>query len=105
MKRVHTAAEATQARVVRQLLEAEGIAVLVKGEYLDTLRGGIPLPDAMPTVWVLDDADEDRAREVLRSYVQGDGPGGTGELWTCSGCGEEHDGQFGACWSCGGTPG
>lgn len=103
MKLVHTAAQSTEARVLRQLLEAEGLAVLVKGEHIDTLRGEIPIPEAMPTVWVLDDAEESRAREILASYLTGAGE--TGEAWTCGGCGEEHDAQFGACWSCGETPG
>ncbi len=105
MKRVHTAAEATEARVVRQLLEAEGIGVLIKGEFLDTLTGAIPLPETMPTVWVLDPADEPRAREVIAAYLRGSGADGGAEPWTCSGCGEEQAAQFGACWKCGGTPG
>ena len=105
MKLVHTASEATEARVVRQLLEAEGLAVLVKGEYLDTLRGEIPLPEAMPTVWVLDDGEEPRAREILAAYLTGNGGGGERQPWTCAGCGEEHDAQLGACWKCGGTVG
>ncbi len=104
MKCVHTAPEATEARVVQQLLEAEGIRVLVKGEYIDTLRGAIPLPEAMPTVWVLDPVDEKRAREVLAAYVSGRVEGGDAEPWTCPGCGEEHAAQFRACWECGGAP-
>lgn len=102
MKQVHTAAEATQARVVRQFLEAEGIDVLIKGEYLDTLKGGVPLPEAMPTVWVLKDEDEARALEVVAAYVNGAAVAGDAEPWTCASCGETHAAQFGACWNCGG---
>ena len=93
-----------EARLVRQLLEAEGLAVLIKGEHSDSLHGEIPIPESMPTVWVLGDGDEGRAREVLEAYLTGEGGAGGEERWTCPGCGEEHAAQFGACWNCGGAP-
>ena len=76
----------------------------LKGEYLDTLKGAIPLPEAMPTVWVLEDSDEDRAKEILAAHAQKAAAEGSDVPWTCEGCGEEHASQFGACWKCGGGP-
>ena len=101
MKRVHVASDSAQARLLQQLLEAEGLGVLVKGEYLDTLRGEIPLPEALPEVWVLEDEQEERAREIVSEHLTGPALAETEASWVCPGCSEELEPQFRACWSCG----
>ena len=52
------------AYLVRDLLEASGLAVQVRGD-LSTIRGEIPIADAWPSVWVAP-GDEAAARGAIR---------------------------------------
>ena len=68
MKKVFTARNVTEAHFVRDLLEAEGLVVTVRGEDLWGASGELPFVDAWPTIWVLDDAREAEARAVVDQY-------------------------------------
>ena len=50
---VYRAAGPTDGHLIRDLLVADGIPVEMRGEQLTSLAGGIPLPDAWPTLWVV----------------------------------------------------
>jgi hypothetical protein len=87
---------------LKGLLEGENIEVEVRGEFLYGVRGEVPItPDTCPSVWVMDDADYDRAMELVSSFRQEEPPSPIkGDAWRCS-CGEENESQFTECWSCG----
>lgn len=87
-----------EAAHVRNLLESAGIAVELKNDRLWSALGEIPVIEAWPQVWVDDPRDADRARSVLRDLDRGS----TSPAWTCTACGEWLEGQFTACWHCGG---
>jgi hypothetical protein len=104
MKQVYLAENPIEAHMVADLLEAEGIAAAVQGEHLFAIRGAVPI--SYPTVWVLDEDDYGRARELALNYDRGqyDVQGGGGlphKPWTCAQCGERIEGHFDACWQCG----
>ena len=84
----------------RNLLEAEGIRVTVRNEFLSSAMGELPPAECQAEVWVLDGADAARAEKVLR---QGSAPVG-GVPWICA-CGEALELQFLQCWRCGGNRG
>jgi hypothetical protein len=93
-----------EAQMVVDLLQAEGIAARIQGEHIFAVRGALPI--AYPTVWVLDEANYDRARGLALEYDRGRYAGeGSDEPrpapWTCPQCGERIEGQFGLCWQCG----
>jgi hypothetical protein len=91
-----------EAHMVVDLLQADGIAAVVQGEHIFAVRGALPV--SYPTVWVLDEDDHDRAREIVLAYEQdaaSDGEPLAPEPWTCPQCGEQIEGQFGLCWQCG----
>jgi hypothetical protein len=46
----------------------------------------------------VNDLDFDRAQQLLSDDVVDESPT---EPWICRHCGEENEGQFAACWSCG----
>jgi hypothetical protein len=125
MTRVYTAANPSEAELVRQLLEHEGIRAVVQGASLWGARGGLPFgTDTSPTVCV-NDADSQRALQILADHKPApehcsncgynlfglpeprcpecgepfDRP--KGPPWQCEGCGEIIEGQFAACWKCG----
>jgi Putative prokaryotic signal transducing protein len=87
------------AALLRQRLEQEGIACLLRNEDLFTALGEIPLLECLPELWVVDDEVYPRARLLLEGWLQ------EAEQalppWTCPGCGEGLEGQFDACWKCG----
>jgi hypothetical protein len=100
MKPLHTARHATEAHLIRGYLESQGIAAIVRGEFL---TGGIgELPADICKVWVVDDAHLPRAAKLLQQFLRGDAARAhAGRHWRCAHCGEDLEGQFTDCWNCG----
>jgi hypothetical protein len=68
MRKVYSAQNSMEAHIVRGLLEQQGIAARVNGEYLQGGIGELPLIDLV-TVSVADE-DYSRAVEVIREFDQ-----------------------------------
>jgi hypothetical protein len=86
-----------EAAHVRNVLESAGIACELRNDRLWSALGEIPLLEAWPQVWVVDERDRERARAVLKELERGPAT----PAWTCPGCGEWLEGQFTSCWQCG----
>ena len=82
----------------KNLLESEGIPCRIKNEHLGSIVGEMPFVEVWPELWVINDLDVDRARQLIDEEITAESPGRT---WKCKRCGEENEGQFGACWNCG----
>lgn len=98
MKRVFSSFDRVAVYHARNLLQAEGIAAQVRNEVLGSAMGQLPPSECQIELWVLDDAEAERAERLLRHGVQraaGAGP------WRCSACGEAGEPQFTQCWRCG----
>ncbi|MCB9663519.1 MAG: DUF2007 domain-containing protein [Alphaproteobacteria bacterium] len=94
--RLYRADGPADAYLLRQWLTEHGIRCRVQGEDLMSLAGGIPVRDALPSVWV-DAADEPAARDLLARWK---GPSLVHPAWRCAACGEENPATFQVCWSC-----
>jgi len=71
MKKVYTAQGPAEAHLVKGFLEAQGIPTIVQGENLYAIRGGVPMTsDTLPSVWILQDADFDRAKDLVTEFCQ-----------------------------------
>jgi len=92
LKRVFSSFNQTAVYHARNLLENAGIETLVKNAVLSSAMGELPPAECQAELWVLNDADYNRAEEILYRPV-------TGEEWTCA-CGETLGGQFTQCWRC-----
>jgi hypothetical protein len=102
MKQVHVAKHAPEAHIVKGLLEASGIAAVVRGEFLTSGWGELPVD--VCSVWIADDAQYERAQAVLLSFLNGDlARELRSQNWRCAACGEQLEGQFTSCWKCGGA--
>ena len=102
MTRVYVAKHPADAHLFKGILEQEGIEAIVRGEGLFGARGEAPVTfDTLPSVWVLDPEDVDRAQRLSQEYEQGGGLEGPRATWRCRGCGETVEEQFGECWNCG----
>jgi hypothetical protein len=92
----------TEAHFVRGLIESGGLGAIVLDENLASMSGGVAVPEASPTVWVLEDSSEAEARRIVTEYASNRarspaaGPG-----WRCVRCGRQLEPQFTACWACG----
>ncbi|MCA9973425.1 MAG: DUF2007 domain-containing protein [Anaerolineales bacterium] len=101
MVKVYIASGPLQAHLYQDLLAAEGIDAIIRGEELFGMRGELPLTnDTLPSLWVAE-ADYEQARALLLDFEEGENPDSDGEPWVCAQCGEELESQFTACWSCG----
>ena len=102
MKRAYIAQDSPEAHFVKSILEDHGIQAVVRGENLQVLRGQSSLMSTYPEVFVGDDANMERVKELLKKY-EATRAGNTDDKrppWTCPKCGEKLDGSFTECWAC-----
>jgi len=101
MKKLHvfSYSERAQAAMIQEILANEGIHCLLRNDQLASALGEIPFTECYPELWVVDDEIFPRAKILLSGWL--DNVANTGEPWCCHNCGEEIEGTFGACWSCG----
>ena len=96
--RVYTAQTITMAGNVQNVLEANGIPCVLRNEFLSACFGGLPPIQFGPEVWVANDADAERARQLIAEATKAPAP--KTEPWRCRHCGEEVDAIFAQCWNC-----
>lgn len=98
MKKLTSAESLITINHYRNLLESEGIACRIRNEHLGSIVGEMPFVEVWPELWVMNDLEYDRARQLIDAAITAESPG---RPWRCAACGEENEGQFGACWNCG----
>lgn len=99
MKKVASADSLITISHYKNLLTTEGIPAFIRNEHLGSIIGEMPFQDAWPQLWVENDLQYDRAKQLIdANNLLSESPS---EPWRCKNCGEENEGQFGACWSCG----
>ncbi|MEQ1661601.1 MAG: DUF2007 domain-containing protein [Thiobacillus sp.] len=99
MQRVYIANTLLDAQLALDTLRALHIEAHVLNAHAAGALGEVPFTQAMPEIWVSDDSQAERAREVLMP-VQLSAP--QAEKF-CPRCGEVNPGNFLSCWHCGGT--
>jgi len=96
MKMVYSNESAFLANNVKNLLQAEEIESFIKNEFAPGAIGEISAFDAWPEVWILEDADFERAIKLIQSSQHNeDNPD-----WVCPACLEENCASFEVCWNC-----
>ncbi len=97
MKKLTSADSLITINHFKNLLEAEGIRCQIRNEHLGSIFGEMPFVETWPELWVVNELDFDRAQQLITD-VAAESPK---TPWRCRKCGEENEGQFAACWSCG----
>ncbi len=101
MHKVYSHFNPAMVQLVKNELEQRGIESTIKGEHLASVVGGAAgATDAWSELWVVDEERLGEAVEVVSDVIEGDTESDA-EAWTCPRCGEEVDGLFAVCWSCG----
>ena len=99
MKKVFVSQSLVEVESLKEILEQAGILNTIKNQMTSMLAGEVPFAEVFPELWVIDDADYGRAKQLLDDW----GNAGLHEVseWACSGCGETHSSEFTSCWNCG----
>jgi hypothetical protein len=95
---IYVARQRYDAYLVADRMNQAGIRAHVFNEHTSSIVGDVPPDVAQPQVWLADDADEPRARALLRSMEREARQ--TTPLF-CRNCGEQSPGNFELCWNCG----
>jgi hypothetical protein len=98
VKKLYRAANLPDAHILRGLLAQAGIETHVFNENAQGGLGQLPFTEAWPEVWVAQDRDLPRARDIVQAFECK--PAVSADVG-CSGCGEENPSSFQLCWRCG----
>lgn len=96
MKRLTQAPNLALASLWCDMLAQTGLEVSVQRAFAGSIAGEIPPDQALPEIWIHDDEQLERARELLTQFQHP-----PWRHWLCHGCGESIDGPFDHCWHCG----
>jgi hypothetical protein len=94
MPALYLATDPIEAQLLADYLAGYGIGVRIDGAGLWGARGELPLE--YPRLYLLDVADESRARELLKEYER---RAHIPSIWRCT-CGQDVPLHFEQCWSC-----
>ena len=101
MKTIFSSLNLVEVHHLKNLLQSAGIRCYIRNEDLVRLAGEVPFPEC--SLQLVPEREEDAPAaekllaEFLRPQLQPVKP------WRCPDCGETIEGQFTACWKCGGT--
>ncbi len=99
MRKVFSSYEMSEIVLVRDALAHHGFEVTTSNEH----SGFTPIPEFRPPadLWIGDEADYQRARQVVAKTLATLDSKAEHKPWTCAHCGEENPRSFDSCWSCG----
>ncbi len=95
MKRVTQAPNLVLATLWCAQLRSAGFETSVQRAFASGIAGHIPPDQALPEVWVDDDAQLDAARSLLDEWRHA-----PYRRWVCDACDELVEGPFDQCWNC-----
>lgn len=94
MKLLYTDENTVIVSNAKNIVEANGIDVVLKNEF--TAGRVTPGHIGLPELWVVNDADYDRAVNLIETALSIK----DAVEWVCSKCGESNDPSFELCWKC-----
>lgn len=97
MKRVLQTPTLLDAQLAVDALASLGIVAHVFNAHASGAMGELPFMHAQPEVWVDDDTEAARARDILLNLQHAPAR----EEKICPRCGESNPGNFLSCWQCG----
>lgn len=83
----------------QSVLESNEIATFLKNQFGTSGAGELPFIEVVPQLWVLNKADVDRAKALIRELHNLEDLEQPQE-WICLGCGTLQEPAFTHCWKC-----
>lgn len=100
MREIYRHKEFSTVAYYKSILEAEGIAVMLRNESLQMSGlSEIPIPEFYPNICVMHDEDYQKAWEILKRVMHTDAENSETDI-PCPACGETNPGNFDICFSC-----
>jgi len=99
IRRIFVSQSLVEVEALKARLEQASIPCFIKNRYSSMLAGDVPFAEVFPELWVINEEDGPRAKELLALWRERPAPGTPD--WTCRRCGERHEAQFTSCWKCG----
>ena len=100
MKIVYSSNDFLMVGHLKNLLENQGIACILKNEHVSNLPAFIPACEIYPEIWVIDESRNVEAKNVIEEALHSNNTS-EGASWECPNCNEVMEPQFSECWSCG----
>ena len=97
MKRLVQAPIGAIAHLWKAQLQGAGFDVTIQREFASGIAGEIPVDQALPEIWIMDESRYEAARRFLAEMQSR-----PHRRWYCPGCAELVEGPFDQCWNCGG---
>lgn len=97
MKRIYTDDNIVVLHSVKNVLELNDIASIVKNEHTIPAGARHGINNIFHELWILNDGDYERASALIESEIVNPIPK---DGWLCSNCSEENEGSFEVCWKC-----
>ncbi|GAA6183444.1 MULTISPECIES: putative signal transducing protein [Alteromonadaceae] len=98
MKKIYWHNDRFRIYQIKQLLDDNHIPNFIKNEFAIGAIGELSPLDAMPEVWLTDDAWQHKANKLIEEF---DVQPAEAKNWVCEKCNEENEGSFSLCWNCG----
>ena len=95
MLQIRSSLNSTEMHNLKNVLEANGISCEVRGESRRSVMGEIPISESFVELWLLDDSQEEAARQILSGPLSA-----SSTPWTCPKCAEPIEAEFDQCWNC-----
>jgi rubrerythrin len=83
----------------QSVLETNNIATFMKNQFGTSGAGELPFVEVIPQLWVLNEADAERAKSLIGELDNPDS-NKQPEAWTCPDCGIALEAAFTHCWKC-----
>jgi hypothetical protein len=95
MKRIGQAPNIAIAQLWVDMLRDQGLDASMQRYFLSGAAGDLPPDQCLPEIWVQDDAQQARGKEILAEIQRT-----PQRNWLCRACGERIEGGFEQCWNC-----
>ena len=97
MKLIYTHENNMLLHSAKNILAQANIESVFKNEYSAPNGGNLGISNIFQELWVVNDADYLRAREIIEKEIINPEPT---TPWVCTNCKEENAGSFDFCWNC-----
>ena len=83
----------------QSVLESNDIATFMKNQFGTSGAGELPFVEVIPQLWILNAADDVRARALIKELHDPQSSAQPG-AWDCPECGTPQEPAFTHCWKC-----
>ncbi len=86
---------------LKQQLDEADLSSFIKNELLAGGTGDLPFTETWPELWLHRKSDYPQAMKIVNDFKKTLDDSSEAPDWTCPQCGEDNEGHYGLCWSCG----